>query len=104
MGLFSFLGFGKNNLKKVIKQGAIIIDVRTVHEFDQGKVPGSINIPLERIGLSIQRIKEMDKPIICCCASGNRSGNAVQILKSKGLKKVFNGGSWMSLAKLIKSM
>jgi rhodanese-related sulfurtransferase len=43
--MFGFL-FGKNNIKEAIKKGAVIIDVRTPHEYDNGRVPRSINIPL----------------------------------------------------------
>ncbi len=97
--MFSFL-FGKNNLKEAIRNGAIIIDVRTPHEFDQGKVPGSINIPVDRIQTSIERIKAMKKPVVLCCASGMRSGSAKKILTASGMKEVCNGGSWESVLKI----
>ena len=93
-------GFGKNKIKAALKNGAVIIDVRTPHEFDQGKVPGSINIPVDRIATSIARIKGMNKPIILCCESGMRSSTAKQILKSNGFKEVLNGGSWRSVLKI----
>jgi rhodanese-related sulfurtransferase len=93
-------GYGKNKIKAALKNGAEIIDVRTPHEFDQGKVPGSINIPVDRIASSIARIKGMNKPIVLCCASGMRSRNAKQILKSNGVQEVYNGGSWESVLKI----
>jgi len=98
--MFSFFGFGKNNLKEAIRNGAIIIDVRTPHEFDRGKVPGSINIPVDRIQTSIERIKAMNKPIVLCCASGMRSSSAKKILTASGMKDVYNGGSWESVLKI----
>jgi phage shock protein E len=104
MGLFSFLGFGKNKIKAVLANGAVIIDVRTVHEFDQGKVPGSVNIPVDRIAANAERIKHMDKPVVCCCASGMRSGIAIRTLKAKGIKNVYNGGSWMGVLKMVKNL
>jgi rhodanese-related sulfurtransferase len=104
MGLFSLLGFGKNKLKRALTNNAVIIDVRTVHEYDRGKIPGSVNIPLERIEVNAERIKAMNKPIICCCASGMRSSIAVRTLTAKGVKDIYNGGSWMSLLKLQKSI
>jgi phage shock protein E len=103
MGLLSFLGFGKEKIKQAIRTGAIIIDVRTVHEFDQGKIAESINIPLERMESNIERIKAMNRPVVCCCASGNRSGKAVGLLKANGIKNVYNGGSWMSVANTLKN-
>jgi rhodanese-related sulfurtransferase len=98
--MFSLFGFGKSKIKEVLKNGAVIIDVRTAHEYDRGKVPGSVNIPLDRMLVSIERIKAMNKPVVLCCASGMRSGSAKQILKSAGLSEVYNGGSWESVLKI----
>jgi phage shock protein E len=104
MSLLSFLGFGQGKIKQAIQKGAIIIDVRTVHEFDQGKIAESINIPLERIENNIERIKGMNRPIVVCCASGNRSGKAVELLKANGVKNIYNGGSWLNVANIIKNL
>ncbi len=104
MGLLSFLGFGKSSIKDALQKGAIIIDVRHVNEYDQGRVPESINIPLNLIPSNILRIKGMERPVILCCASGNRSGQALKILKANGIKDVYNGGSWMSVLKAVKEL
>jgi phage shock protein E len=104
MGLFSFLGFGGSKIKDALKRGAVIIDVRTPQEYDGGKVPGSINIPVDKISANAERIKSMNKPVIFCCASGMRSGNATSIMKGKGLKDVLNGGSWLSVLKATKDI
>jgi phage shock protein E len=104
MSLLSLLGFGKSKIKDAIRRGGIVIDVRTPQEFDQGKVPESINIPVDRIAANIERIKNMKRPVVFCCASGMRSGNAVNILKSKGLKDVYNGGSWYNVLKVLKNL
>ncbi|MES2765251.1 MAG: rhodanese-like domain-containing protein, partial [Bacteroidota bacterium] len=37
------------------------------------------------------------KPVITCCASGVRSGAAVNLLKTGGFSEVYNGGSWTGL-------
>jgi phage shock protein E len=103
MGLFSFLSFG-NDIKRVLRNGAVIIDVRTVHEYDQGRIKGSLNIPLDRISASIERIKGLNKPVIFVCNSGNRSGSAIRIVKQNGLKEVYNGGNWESVLKKINSL
>ena len=102
----SFLSqlFGGGRLKEALKKGAVIIDVRTPNEFDQGRVANSINIPVDRIPINAIRIKEMSRPVIFCCSSGSRSGQAVSIMKAKGLKEVYNGGSWLNVMKLLKSI
>jgi rhodanese-related sulfurtransferase len=73
-----------------------IIDVRTPGEFMGGHVAGSINIPLSEVGLRLEEIKAMDGQLIFCCASGNRSGQAVNFLQQHGVNCV-NGGSWMDV-------
>jgi phage shock protein E len=103
MGLLYLFGFGNNKIKDVLKAGAVIIDVRTVHEYDQGRIPQSVNIPMDKIGVSIERIKAMKKPVVLCCASGMRSGMTASTLKSKGLKEVYNGGSWQRVLRLLNS-
>lgn len=70
-----------------------IIDVRTPGEFMGANVAGSINIPLNEIQQRVSEIKEMPQPIILCCASGARSGQATGFLKSNGINCI-NGGSW----------
>lgn len=102
MGLFSFLGNG--TLKKALRQEAMIIDVRSASEYDRGHVPGSMNIPVDRIGVSVPRIKSLGKPVICVCASGHRSRIAANALKQAGLKDVYNGGSWERVMRLIESL
>ena len=104
MGLFSFLGFGGGKIKDALRRGAVVIDVRTPQEFDQGKVPGSINIPVDRIAANAERIKNMNRPVVFCCASGSRSSNAATIMKQKGMKEVYNGGSWYDVIKILKSI
>jgi rhodanese-related sulfurtransferase len=73
-----------------------IIDVRTPSEFMGGHVAGSINIPLQEIQTRVEEITKMAQPIVLCCASGNRSGQATVYLKSLGID-CENGGSWMDV-------
>ncbi len=73
-----------------------IVDVRTPEEFSEGNVNGSINIPLHEIQNRLEEIKNMQGPIILCCASGGRSGQATAFLKHQGLD-CENGGSWLSV-------
>ena len=73
-----------------------IIDVRTRAEFSGGHVANSLNIPLQEIQQRLEEIKKMPQPIILCCASGNRSGQATAFLKSIGID-CENGGSWLDV-------
>ena len=69
-----------------------LIDVRTKEEFDSGSFPGAIHVPLNQVSLRIEEIKKMKFPIILYCRSGNRSGQAITILKKAGIHDALNGG------------
>lgn len=98
----NILGFGpKMDYADLVKQGAIILDVRSKSEYQGGHVKGSINIPVDTLGTNLSKLKK-EIPIITCCASGMRSASAKSILKSNGFTKVHNGGGWMSLQNKIK--
>ena len=73
-----------------------IVDVRTPGEFMGGNVAGSINIPLQEIQERLDELKSLPQPIILCCASGGRSGQATSFLQRQGIDCV-NGGSWMDV-------
>ena len=98
----NMLGLGpKVDYKELIKNGAQIVDVRTKAEYQQGHIKGSINIPLNNLSNHYASLKK-DKPVITCCASGVRSAQGKNILKSNGFTQVYNGGGWMSLQGKIK--
>lgn len=89
-----------NDLKSIIKNGAFLVDLRTIGEFAQGHVPGSINIPLNELGRNISLFKNK-KNIVVCCFSGNRSSFAKDVLEKKGFNNVINGGAWEEIYKLL---
>jgi phage shock protein E len=82
---------------QLVKEGAIIFDVRSKGEFDSGHINGSINIPVDQLSNNLSKLKDKNKTIITCCASGMRSAVAKNTLKSKGYAEVFNGGGWSGL-------
>ena len=98
--MFKFLKkmfFGPGlNIKELLKGGGTIVDVRSPAEFAIGHVDASINIPLPELGGRIKEFETMPKPIITCCASGNRSGKAAKILEEQGMD-VYNGGAWLTV-------
>ncbi|WP_281228348.1 rhodanese-like domain-containing protein [Flavobacterium aquiphilum] len=84
-------------LENIIKENqGTIVDVRTREEFMGGHVAGSINIPLGEIQTRIEEIENLKMPLILCCASGNRSGQAQHYLSQKGID-CYNGGSWLDV-------
>ena len=85
---------------KLVKEGAVIVDVRTKGEFQAGHIEGSKNIPLDGVKAQAQQLKKSGKPVITVCRSGNRSAMAKSILSSAGIE-VYNGGAWTSLKRQI---
>ncbi|MEY2752459.1 MAG: hypothetical protein RLZZ570_405 [Bacteroidota bacterium] len=78
----------------IIHPNATIIDVRSEGEFAGGHVQGAVNIPLQTVPDEVEAIKAMPRPIVLCCASGNRSGQALMFLQAQGLEDLYNGGGW----------
>lgn len=96
--IMNLLGLGpKVDYAELVKQGAVILDVRTKGEYAGGHIKGSINIPVDRLNNNLSQLKDKATPIITCCASGMRSASAKSSLKSLGYIHVYNGGSWASL-------
>lgn len=71
---------------------AVLLDVRTVEEYQQGHIEGSLNIPLQNIQTVKNSIFALDKPIYVHCLSGSRSAQAASVLKSMGYTNVTNIG------------
>jgi len=88
------------NIQELINdKSATIVDVRTEEEFSEGKANNSVNIPLHEIVDRIEELKQM-QPMVLCCRSGQRSGKAMEYLKSQGLDQVHNGGGWEEVVAL----
>lgn len=85
------------DLEKIITENqGTIIDVRSYAEFMGGHVVDSINIPLNEIPQRLEELKNIKAPLILCCASGNRSGQAQHFLTQQGIE-CYNGGSWLDV-------
>jgi rhodanese-related sulfurtransferase len=101
MGLLDLFGLGKKKMmiKELYDNGAIIVDVRSVGEFQMGHVEGSLNIPLDILEGKVDELKKKNKVLLLCCASGMRSGSAARFLKAQGIE-CMNAGTWSSLRNL----
>jgi phage shock protein E len=71
----------------------LLIDVRTVEEFDAGHIPGAVLLPYDEIAA---KFKEPDKgrPIVVYCRSGRRSAIAKSTLESMGYANVADFGAY----------
>lgn len=88
-------GAAKENLKSLLSEGAVLVDVRSSDEFKSGHAQKAINIPLQLISQSVDKLK--GKTVVTVCKSGARSSMAVSILQKAGIK-AYNGGSWNNFA------
>ncbi len=85
-----------------LKNGALLIDVRSPAEFNSGHLPNAINLPLPEIETALpRRVKDKNQVLLLHCQSGMRSGVARSKLKSLGYINVFNLGSYGRAARIV---
>ncbi len=82
-------------------EDTLVLDVREDNEVAQGRIGGAKHIPLGLLGKRIEELaKHKDKTVIAYCRSGNRSGQACNVLRKHEFSKVYNltGGimAWQS--------
>ena len=71
----------------------IILDVRTIDEYNEGHIPNAICIPNETIGSDIvEKLPIKEQLILIYCRSGNRSKQAAEKLKKLGYTSLIEFG------------
>ena len=98
MGLFGIFS-QKESVSKIqeyLNNGAVVLDVRTHQEWNDGHSEGAKHVVLNTIPDHLEEIKSLDKPIIAVCKSGGRSQSATDFLKQNGVD-VINGGPWQNV-------
>lgn len=96
---FLFAGAGgptisSDEAKAQVKQGALLLDVRTTGEFGGGHLEGAVNIPVEQLEAKMASVPaKKDQPIVVYCHSGRRSAAAKQMLEKAGFQKVSDLGA-----------
>ena len=86
-----------------LKNGALVIDVRSSAEFSSGHLTNAINIPLDEITNGVpQRVKDKSQVLLLHCQSGMRSGVAQKKLTSLGYTNTFNLGSYSRAESILK--
>ncbi len=72
--------------------GAVLVDVRTPEEYTEERIDKSINISLDDIEKISSVVSDKSTPLFVYCRSGNRSGQAVSILRHMGYTNARNIG------------
>ena len=89
------MSFVNIDLKELLNNGALLLDVRTKGEYAGGHVKDSKNIPLNELRAALSALNR-EQNIVVVCASGMRSANAVSMMRQNGFTNCHNGGSWMN--------
>lgn len=83
IGILKRLFGPTTDFKALVANGASILDVRTPGEYNSGHIKGSVNIPLDRLGKELPKLKAKGKPVITICRSGARSSMAMEQPRKK---------------------
>ena len=95
MGIFDLFkqpDINKGVLEYRNTDGAVLLDVRTAREYQEGHIPGSINIPLQTIDKIRSVADNKDTALFVYCYSGGRSRQAVSALQHMGYTNARNIG------------
>lgn len=89
------------NYAQLVREGAQVVDVRTVPEFVQAHIQGAVNIPIETLRHMFHLLVEKKKVIIACCNDGSKSWYAKNLLDANGYRHVYDAGNWKKLEQRI---
>jgi phage shock protein E len=70
--------------RRLLEEGAVLLDVRTPAEFASGHIEGAINIPVQELEARLGVVGEKNKTVIVYCRSGARSAQAAKTLAGAG--------------------
>jgi rhodanese-related sulfurtransferase len=73
------------------RQDALVLDVRGTDDFAKGHILGAKNLPLADLERRVAELEKFKaKPVIVHCDTGNRSSNAIPVLRKQGFATVVN--------------
>jgi rhodanese-related sulfurtransferase len=85
-----------------LKNGALVIDVRSAGEFVAGHLPSAVNLPVNEIESNWpRRIKDKNRVLLVHCQSGMRSGVARKKLIALGCPNAFDLGSYARAERIV---
>ncbi len=82
----------------MIESGALLVDVRSKEEFDEGHLDGAINIEWDKTDELMAAIgDDKQRQVVFYCRSGTRAGKSIVELNSKGYTNIFNATGFEAL-------
>jgi rhodanese-related sulfurtransferase len=73
----------RDEARKLIEDGAQLVDVRADHEWEAGRIAGATHLPLDELDERAGELDE-DRPVVVYCRGGNRSTMAAEVLAASG--------------------
>lgn len=70
--------------RRMIDDGAVVLDVREDDEWAAGRIPGAVHLPLGRLGAEHGAVVPADRPVVAVCRVGGRSEKATVALRQAG--------------------
>jgi phage shock protein E len=69
----------------------LVLDVRTPAEYSEGHIPGAVNITHTELASRIAELDgARDRDLVVYCRSGNRSAQAIEVLKKAGFTRLLH--------------
>lgn len=96
IGYFALAGGGDlegSEARRLVEQGARLVDVRTPQEFADGHIDGAVNIPVQELDRRLTELEPKNEPIVLYCRSGRRSSDAARMLTEAGYTSVHDLGA-----------
>jgi rhodanese-related sulfurtransferase len=90
-----------DEVAKLIKKGAFVVDVRSKLEAKRGIAPGAVNIPVLKLKAHLSELPG-NRTILTYCGTGGRAAKAKEILEANGFKAA-NGGGYKAILKILQS-
>jgi phage shock protein E len=83
---------GGAQARRLVDEGALLLDVRTPGEFAGGHLPGAVNIPVDELQAELRQLPDPGRVIVVYCRSGMRSSRATGLLRRAGFQTVHDLG------------
>jgi len=82
--------------RRLLAEGARLVDVRTPEEYDNGALDGALNLPLQNLN-GAHGLLDKASPIVLYCGTGLRSEAACRLLREAGFARVHDLGGMHNL-------
>jgi rhodanese-related sulfurtransferase len=84
-GLRSKGGVAPQRARELVEEGALVLDVREPHEWQAGRIPGALHIPMGELGRRVDEVPR-DRTVVVACRSGGRSATVTRALSEAGYR------------------